>query len=117
MTNVCPVCGYQMSWPPSDFNICPCCATEFGYDDAGRTYEDLRNEWIKGGMAWWSPCNVQPSGWDPERQLKSLRTKAEVAVPGFARNTVFVADGESRRSRPTIAIEWLSEYERLALHQ
>ena len=30
----CPVCAYTlMPYPADEGNICPCCGTEFGYDD------------------------------------------------------------------------------------
>lgn len=45
MCVLCPVCGSQMSEGPADFNICSVCLTEFGYDDAGRSIEQLRREW------------------------------------------------------------------------
>ena len=51
--STCPVCGYQhLSQPPYDghgcasFDICPCCGTEFGYDDSSATHEVLRRRWI-----------------------------------------------------------------------
>lgn len=51
--NICPVCGY-LGCLIEDWHICPCCGTEFGYDDAGRTHAELRRRWIDGGMKWWS---------------------------------------------------------------
>lgn len=46
----CPVCGYGgLTEPPSDFTICP---TEFGYDDATRSHEELREEWVRNGSRW-----------------------------------------------------------------
>ena len=68
----CPVCGYLMLYPASDFHICPCCGTEFGYDDAGRRYAELRTEWLRAGAVWWSPVDVPPDGWDPFLQLDNL---------------------------------------------
>ncbi len=41
----CPVCGYAMNYPPKDHHICPVCLTEFGYDDCGTSYEELRERW------------------------------------------------------------------------
>src|ERR1700720_53818 len=71
-TYVCPVCGYGMRYPARDFHICPSCGTEFGYDDAGRTHEELRDVWLRNGPRWWSPVDPQPPNWDPYRQLESL---------------------------------------------
>lgn len=42
----CPVCFFAMDSEPSNHNICACCMTEFGYDDANRSYEELRREHI-----------------------------------------------------------------------
>jgi hypothetical protein len=81
MTNkqryLCPVCGYpDLDVPPYDeagcatFNICPCCGTEFGYDDAARQHAEIRKRWIGDGMRWWSGSQSPPRGWDPESQLE-----------------------------------------------
>lgn len=76
----CPVCGYpNLSEPPYDdygcstFSICPCCGTEFGYDDSGKSYTELRRIWICNGMSWWGKSTLPPDNWDPEIQLKGLR--------------------------------------------
>lgn len=65
----CPVCGYGMPHRPDNFNICACCGTEFGYDDAGRSHEELTAIWVSGGAKWWSPIERPPDGWDPIEQL------------------------------------------------
>jgi hypothetical protein len=65
----CPVCGYRMDDLPQDYNICPSCGTEFGYHDAGRTYEELRQAWLKLGADWWSTVDEKPRGWNPYIQL------------------------------------------------
>jgi hypothetical protein len=70
--NLCPVCGYLMRYPPVDFHICPSCGTEFGYEDAGRSYAELRAEWLRSGARWWSPVDSKPDGWDPYLQLDKL---------------------------------------------
>jgi predicted amidophosphoribosyltransferase len=56
----CPVCSYGMADPPDNYNICPQCGTEFGFDDAGKTHQELREEWIKGGCKWWSKYVPKP---------------------------------------------------------
>ena len=39
----CPVCFFdEMPDPPRDYNICPCCGTEFGNDDVEYSYAELR---------------------------------------------------------------------------
>ena len=77
--NRCPVCGYpELGEPAYDgfgdpsFDICDCCGTQFGYEDAGRSHEFLRDEWIAKGMPWWNSAKEAPLGWDPVQQLRSL---------------------------------------------
>jgi hypothetical protein len=53
--------------PPQDYNICPCCGTEFGYDDDFKSFAQLRQEWIAGGMRWF--FRKPPLFWNPELQL------------------------------------------------
>ncbi|PST17389.1 hypothetical protein C7U60_20185 [Mesorhizobium plurifarium] len=72
----CPVCGYpHLDEPPYDstgcptYNICPCCGTEFGYDDASVSHNVLRSQWINRGMTWWSKHVDPPKDWDPNTQL------------------------------------------------
>lgn len=73
---VCPVCSYpDLDEPAYDsfgcasYNICPCCGTEFGYDDSTTAHSDLREKWVSEGMQWWSKHKLKPNGWDPVRQL------------------------------------------------
>jgi hypothetical protein len=72
MVNICPVCGYPLQWPPIDFHICPSCGTEFGYDDAGQSHEELRAQWLEGGARWWSTSTPRPANWNPYFQLGNL---------------------------------------------
>ena len=72
VNNMCPVCGYGMQEPPSDFNICPSCGTEFGNHDRNATIEELRQSWIRTGMKWWSTYDAEPENWNPERQLMGV---------------------------------------------
>ena len=68
---ICPVCGYEkLQYPIEENPICPSCYTEFGFDDAMRTFNQLREDWIKGGMKW-QGINVEhkPPNWKPIRQL------------------------------------------------
>jgi hypothetical protein len=72
----CPVCAYpDLSEAPYDehgcatHTICPCCGTEFGYDDAGNSHQTLRERWIANGMKWWSKRQAPPQAWDPVEQL------------------------------------------------
>src|SRR5277367_3303451 len=68
--NFCPVCGYALPYSAADFHICPSCGTEFGYDDSGTSYQELRNRWIRTGPSWWSPVQPQPRDWDPVEQMR-----------------------------------------------
>jgi hypothetical protein len=65
----CPVCGYALERPPTNFNICPSCGVEFGYHDAGRLYIDLRQEWVNSGAHWSSRVDRKPMDWNPWVQL------------------------------------------------
>ena len=69
----CPVCGFdELDEPATNWTICPCCGTEFEYDDARTSHEELRQRWIAGGCKWWSPVDAVPPGWDPRAQLDRL---------------------------------------------
>ena len=52
---VCPVCSFgDATSAPYDADawyqeICPCCGTQFGYDDATRPHAVLRENWIAAG--------------------------------------------------------------------
>jgi hypothetical protein len=67
----CPVCAHsQMPYPADEGNICPCCGTEFGYDDTmGTTYRDLRDAWVARYAPWFSPIDGPPLMWDGVVQL------------------------------------------------
>jgi hypothetical protein len=56
-----------MADPPQDYNICPCCGTEFANDDQDKTHAQLRVEWIAGGMKWF--FGLPPFMWNPQMQL------------------------------------------------
>jgi hypothetical protein len=58
--------------PPEDYNICPCCGTEFGYDDESKSFAQLRHEWIVGGMRWF--FRQPPPFWDPQLQLAGVNS-------------------------------------------
>jgi hypothetical protein len=64
----CPVCFYgEMPGPPKDYNICPCCGTEFENDDDFKTHAELRLEWITAGCRWF--FRQPPPFWNPQTQL------------------------------------------------
>jgi hypothetical protein len=82
MANICPVCGYSLECPAADYRICPSCGTEFGYDDAGRTYSELRAAWLRSGARWWSHSRPAPAGWDAYEQINSLLEKRQSYAVG-----------------------------------
>ncbi len=69
---MCPVCGYFMEDAPDDYNICPCCGTEFGNHDVNTTIQNLRIAWLRSGARWWSTVDATPPDWDPYAQLNRL---------------------------------------------
>ena len=86
----CPVCGYRPlfedPWTggsPSD-EICPCCGTQFGYDDAAggdverrrEVYGELRRRWVAAGFPWSSRSRRPPDGWDPIAQMEAAGLSA-----------------------------------------
>src|ERR1700739_159986 len=82
ITFTCVVCGYSgLSEPPYDqkgcasFEICPSCGTEFGYDDANRSHEELRAAWLAAGAPWRSKAIRPRPDWDAEEQLQNTGLK------------------------------------------
>ena len=77
--NSCPVCGYDGldeaafddARAPS-YDICDCCGTQFGYDDARTPHSVLRAKWITNGMPWDSRVVSAPPDWDPVEQLRRV---------------------------------------------
>lgn len=70
---VCPVCGYpELSSPPEDCMICPCCGTEFGYDDFALSHAELRVNWLAIGAPWFSEDTAPPMDWDPVAQTQAI---------------------------------------------
>ena len=61
-----------MKEPPRDFSICPCCGTEFGFDDFEMTVDELRKQWMFRGMPWFSTYTMAPLGWNAYTQLAGL---------------------------------------------
>jgi hypothetical protein len=69
---MCPVCGYAMQDPPSDYNICPSCGTEFGVSDVNSSVEVLRQVWVATGAHWWSTTEPIPENWNATVQLMAV---------------------------------------------
>lgn len=70
----CPVCGYDDSELPSfgaewRDEICPSCGTQFGYDDANTSHEELRRRWVSTG-ARWASRNPAPADFNGLEQLR-----------------------------------------------
>ena len=79
MQYICPVCGYpKLTGPPVDFLICPCCGTEFEYDDATLTHQQLRHQWIQSGMQWHSHAVSPSPGWNAWWQLIKARFEGDL---------------------------------------
>jgi hypothetical protein len=71
----CPVCAYrELPYPPNNYNICPCCGTEFGNDDQLVTHFQLRQQWIANGAHWF--FGDPPVNWDPYVQLSRIPVQA-----------------------------------------
>ena len=48
---LCPECKGLMPDPPKDYNICPCCNVEFGYDAKEQE-----------GIQLWNPASLKKNG-------------------------------------------------------
>src|SRR5258708_15856140 len=76
---MCPVCGFEMSDGPRDYNICPSCGTEFGLHDVNSSIEVLRDVWIESGPRWYSRVVAEPVGLNPWLQLLRLFLSVQTA--------------------------------------
>jgi hypothetical protein len=73
----CPVCMYpDMPYAPANYDICPCCGTEFGNDDDFYTHEELRRAWIEADAPWF--FGDAPPLWNPWKQLEEARQFQEI---------------------------------------
>ena len=85
--HVCPVCGFtglfesQFSDGNPSFEICHCCGTQFGYDDANTTHEELRRRWLRSGAKWWSEAHPPPLDWSAIEQLRVAGLDSERELP------------------------------------
>ena len=80
---ICPVCGYdKLTFQPSDHEICPCCGTEFEYDDCVLTHADLRQRWLAAGAQWFSKYTAPPPNWNWFNQLLEAGLIGGVLVMG-----------------------------------
>jgi hypothetical protein len=66
----CPVCFYSEMQDPIEMgSICPCCGTEFGFDDDGVSLDELRDQWVAANAPWFSRAIQPPPDWNPWMQL------------------------------------------------
>ncbi|UFH53658.1 hypothetical protein [Spirosoma sp. KNUC1025] len=76
---LCKVCGFEQLDPPwgedgrtPTFEICVCCGTEFGYEDA--TLQGVlkyREKWLKQGAKWYDE-SYKPANWSLSDQLNRV---------------------------------------------
>ena len=91
-----------MERPPVDYYICPCCGTEFGYEDFADTdkqrekrWEELRERWLSRSAPWFSPVIPPPPGWNPVTQLFSAKLAYAIKVRpehAFTSNKIELSD-------------------------
>jgi len=92
-SSTCPVCGFPgMPEPASDYHICPCCGTEFGYDDFTRSHAHLRALWLQRGAPWFAP-EYRPENWSALGQLC-----AAGLMPSYSSNSAEQTASLSQRS-------------------
>ena len=73
--NNCRVCGYTLKVSPwgedeqtPSWEICPCCGTEFEYEDNTiKSVKIKRTDWIKKGEKWFDE-KENPNDWSFEKQ-------------------------------------------------
>ncbi|MHB1952148.1 MAG: hypothetical protein ACYCOU_00245 [Sulfobacillus sp.] len=68
---MCPVCGYMLG-AIGQYDICPCCGTEFDVSDLSASHAELRTAWMAGGCQWWGKHEPIPRMWNPYEQLNRL---------------------------------------------
>lgn len=89
-----------MARPPQGFYICPCCGTQFEYDDAAVTHEVLRQRWFANGAHWFSRSTPAPSGWNINRAYEQVFRAGlgyEQTAQGTPNKISFIDLGEGRR--------------------
>lgn len=77
--NHCRVCGYGLPIPPwgadgrsPTWEICPCCGTEFGYEDCTPTStRSAREKWIANGKKWFD-ATKKPANWSFDSQSEDI---------------------------------------------
>jgi hypothetical protein len=87
MTWKCPLCQTEMPYPPREYNICPGCTKEFGYDAS--EYDD------NGKITW--ECEME----DRKREISELAGKRSTLDGDVFR------DSPPRWLPPLIIILWV----------
>ncbi len=78
--NFCRVCWldlwYPIWWEDGDspsYDICPCCGTEFWYQDCNmKSIRRKRWIWFEENDWKWHDSKRRPAEWDKEKQLKQI---------------------------------------------
>ena len=107
MTYRCPICAYDMPFPPKDDNICSCCGTEFGYDDVSKSHAQIAEEWIEKGAKWFSSYVHPPRNWNPWMQL--IGGNLSYRVPWLANLRVSSTVSYVESVEPRTAKPWANE--------
>lgn len=76
---VCRVCGYKSESPPwgednssPNFDFCPCCGVEHGYQDATPAgTRKYRENWINSGAVW-DDSKMKPKDWSLDVQMLTV---------------------------------------------
>lgn len=101
----CLVCGYpSLPGPPANYEICPCCGTEWGNDDQVYGIPALRARWVEGGALWWSQRIPPPPHWDGHEQLRRAGLALGAAPSEAQLAEVLAALIKERQSANYIAI-------------
>ncbi len=88
--HICAACGWRNLELPqrsssggASHEICPACGFEPGYtdDDQNISYEDWRQQWVAGGLKWFSSSVPRPADWNPIVNLHSLQSRKRPVIP------------------------------------
>ena len=88
-----------MPYPAENYNICPCCGTEFENDDEECTHAQLREEWVSGGVHWF--FRQPPPLWNPWTQLSIAGVPLPYTVSVYYSGVLNVDFVETRSIVPT----------------
>jgi len=106
MKYFCSVCGYDaLTKAPVDYNICPCCGTEFGYDDVAHSWDDLRTLWLSKGAHWFSKHTPPPPAWNVLNQIGLLNVQHMRNIAGTTNGEVPTVKEGSLMSKPVVLNE------------